>query len=378
MKVSVLAPDLSHNCLGRAYLLAELLEPNFEVEIIGPKLQKEIWKPLKDSYEYKSVDSGDRIYQFAPDIPKLIEIIDGEIILASKPRLQSYGVALLRKLNQNIPVILDIDDWETGLKIIYGRPVAYAWGVPTLINVDSFYYHRVLEIFSNLADSCTVSNRFLQDKFGGEIIPHARDTDIFDPSKYDKHESRKRYNLPMDDDIIMFLGSPRPHKGIEELAQAVNLIDRESTHLVIVGSEDASYENKLKNIGGDSLIIRGKQPFEQIPQWLSTADIIAVPQKRSSATRGQFPAKIFDAMAMGKPILSTDVGDIPYVLKNCGYIVEPGDELVIKNGLLKMLNDIEFRDNLGDQARSKCIQKYSYKSTSPRLAKIVNDTVSNF
>jgi len=36
MKISILPPDLSHNCLGRAYLLAKILQRHYEVEIIGP------------------------------------------------------------------------------------------------------------------------------------------------------------------------------------------------------------------------------------------------------------------------------------------------------------------------------------------------------
>ena len=36
MKISILSPDLSQNCLGRAYLLAKILQSHYEVEIIGP------------------------------------------------------------------------------------------------------------------------------------------------------------------------------------------------------------------------------------------------------------------------------------------------------------------------------------------------------
>ena len=38
MKISILSPDLSHNCLGRAYLLVKILQRRYEVEIIGPML----------------------------------------------------------------------------------------------------------------------------------------------------------------------------------------------------------------------------------------------------------------------------------------------------------------------------------------------------
>lgn len=46
MKISILTPDLSHNCLGRAYLLAKVLQRHYKVEITGPMFGEEIWGPI--------------------------------------------------------------------------------------------------------------------------------------------------------------------------------------------------------------------------------------------------------------------------------------------------------------------------------------------
>ena len=46
MKISILSPDLSHNCLGRAYLLAKVLQRHYKVEIIGPVFRYGIWEPV--------------------------------------------------------------------------------------------------------------------------------------------------------------------------------------------------------------------------------------------------------------------------------------------------------------------------------------------
>jgi glycosyltransferase involved in cell wall biosynthesis len=42
------------------------------------------------------------------------------------------------------------------------------------------------------------------------------------------------------------------------------------------------------------------------------------------ATVGQIPAKLFDAMAMAKPIVATDVNDFAGILDGCGLVVKPG------------------------------------------------------
>src|SRR5437867_7501203 len=57
MKITVLTPDMSHNCLSRAYALAEMLRRRHEVEIAGPIFGEGIWPPLANggSIPYKTV-----------------------------------------------------------------------------------------------------------------------------------------------------------------------------------------------------------------------------------------------------------------------------------------------------------------------------------
>jgi len=44
LKISILTPDLSHNCLGRVYLLAKILQKHYEVEVVGPMVCERIWE----------------------------------------------------------------------------------------------------------------------------------------------------------------------------------------------------------------------------------------------------------------------------------------------------------------------------------------------
>ena len=46
MKMSVLPADLSHSCVGRAYLLAKILQRRYEVEVVGSVFENGILKPV--------------------------------------------------------------------------------------------------------------------------------------------------------------------------------------------------------------------------------------------------------------------------------------------------------------------------------------------
>lgn len=374
MHVSILSFDLSHNCLGRAYVLAQLVGRNHDVEIVGPKLKNGVWEPIKDEYDYRGVETNTRIDQFSRKLPNLLGLISGDVVYASKPRTTSYGIGILATLGTNRPLILDIDDWESGFHYgPRGSMATYVKGIKKLYNVNSYYYTRFLEAISGVADARTVSNSFLQHRFGGTIIPHARDTEKFDPARFDRIRVREELNLPTDSFLVMFSGTPRPHKGVDDLAQAVADIDREDIRAVVVGAHDSTYVDKVRQIGGDSIIVRGLQPFNEIPKWVAAADVIAIPQKDSLNTRGQLPAKVFDAMALAKPVIATDVGDLSVVLDDCGLIIEPGNPDQLKKSILELYENKELRVTLGHKARQRCVRKYSYNALSP----VINDVITD-
>ena len=372
MLISIISPDLSHNCLGRAYVLAQLIEQNHDVEIIGPQLKGDIWEPIKNKYEYKGVKTGPRLYQFPFAIPDLLDRISGDVIYVSKPMTTSYGLGLLATIDNDRPLLLDIDDWETGFSYQYGRIKTYIKGIPRLLTVNSIYYKLSLEALSGLADARTVSNAFLQDRFGGTMVPHAKDTDKLDPTKFDEDSVRKEVDLPPDDFLVMFSGTPNPHKGVGDLAKAVAALDRDDVKAVVVGAHESEYVDTVRELGGDSIIVRGMQPFDEIPKWLAAADVIAIPQKNNPATWGQMPSKVFDAMAMAKPVIASDVSDLSLVLEDCGRIIEPGDVDELREAIMDLYTDEELCEELGQRARRRCVEKYSYDALAPVMEDLIS------
>jgi len=373
MKATIISPDLSNNGLGRAYVLAKLLERNHDVEIVGPMLNNEIWEPIKDEYDYQEVKSGPRLYQFLPSVPDILDLVSGDVVYVSKPLTTSYGLGLLATLGRDRPLVLDIDDWETGFNHKHGNTGTYLREIPRLINANSYYYTRSFEALSSIADARTVSNRFLQDKFGGKIVPHAKDTDKLDPSRFDKNRLRDELNLPQDEFLVMFSGTPRPHKGVDDLVRAVASLNCEDIQAVIVGAHESEYVNKIQQIGGDSVIVRGMQPFDEIPKWVATADVIAIPQKDSPATRGQLPSKVFDAMAMARPIIASDVNDLSRVLDGCGVLFEPENTIQLREAILNLYQNPQRRKELGRSARKRCVERYSFDALAPVLNDLIID-----
>ena len=115
----------------------------------------------------------------------------------------------------------------------------------------------------------------------------------------------------------------------------------------------------------------GQIPYHELPGYLGAADVVVIPQRQTTDTVGQIPSKIFDAMAMAKPIISTRVSDIPEILEGCGIIVSPGNVQEISDALKWIINNPEKAYTMGLKAREKCIKHYSLQTIKGKLDRIV-------
>jgi glycosyltransferase involved in cell wall biosynthesis len=270
-----------------------------------------------------------------------------------------------------------LDDWETAHAYEKNRSAKFYLNIiPHLYYVNSLSWKLVLENLCSFADEVTVSNTFLRKRMGGSVIVHARNTETFDPSLYSNNDVKRELGLPRDKTIAMFTGTPRPHKGVESLIEAQAQFKNDNLITVIVGDDDSRYSKKLKKTAGRSVVFCGRQPFKNIPKWIAACDIFIVPQRNTLANRGQIPAKVFDAMAMAKPVIATEVGDLPRVLDGCGIIVDPESPRAIADAIESLHVNLERRKALGNAARKRCVEQYSYKALAPKLKDIVLSVAS--
>jgi glycosyltransferase involved in cell wall biosynthesis len=375
VKVSILAFDLSDNATGRADLLARLLTPRWQVEVVGPRFGEDVWRPARGgsvSHGALAVGGVRRYPQFAGLWRQLAAQADGDVLYASKPRPTSYGAALLARRRRRRPLLLDIDDWEVGF---FRR--AGAWGtLGRALNVgnpNGLPWTWLTERLVGRADAITVASRFLQRRFGGTLIPHVRDTEAWDPARYDREAARARIGVGAER-VVMFLGTPRGHKGVDDLVEAIGVVGGD-VRLVLVGA-DATSESGRRWAARPWVRLVGEIPFDDVPRYLVAADAVAIPQRATSDTVGQVPAKIFDAMALGRPIVSTAVSMIPEILDGCGVLVPPGNVVALATALRRLLDDPASAAELGRRARERCREHYSFTAARAALFPIVERAVA--
>ena len=87
---------------------------------------------------------------------------------------------------------------------------------------------------------------------------------------------------------------------LEEIAT-----QRPHWHLVLVGPEDEAFrQSKLHLLS--NVHFTGNRPPEELPAWISSFDVCINPQVLNEMTIGNYPRKIDEYLALGKPVVATD------------------------------------------------------------------------
>jgi glycosyltransferase involved in cell wall biosynthesis len=357
-RVSILCHTLAGNALGRAWVFHELLRDDFELElVVSARRNDAIWKPLAQSGLTPRrwfVRTWPGFRWRARQIAR--ELVTGELVIAIKPRLHSYGLALTARRERLRPVLLDVDDWELGFFSPWSDAASapFSW-MSAASNLHTRWYFRR----TGLADAITVSTTYLARRLGGTCIPHARPESLPAGRALSPHP------------LVMFAGTPRPHKGLPDLVQAFRSVRLPDARLCIIGA-DHDRELALAAQSDRRIHIEPSVPLEALPGRLARAWVIAIPQRDELVSRAQLPAKLIDAMALGKAIVSTDVGDMRrWLSDDCGRVVPPGDPARLGAAIEALLVDAEQTARIGANARARFLALASERAVRPRLLAIV-------
>ena len=378
-KVSVVAWDLAHNPLGRAYLLADALRHEYDVELIGatfPRFGNELWEPLRTGGRVTIKRfPGSNFPGHFKNMTDVAEQIEGDIIVVSKPRLPSLELAILAKLHRNRPIVLDIDDYELGFfenrqPLTLQQIKADGWKLDTDCPHDEVWT-RYCESIVPLFDQITVSNEELQRKYGGMLLPHVRDARDFDPTIYPPDKIRAALGFSPEDRVIVYAGTPRVHKGYERIIAALEKLNRGTYKFLLIGSPaDWASRRFIENLTNKRVKIVPNIPFRDLPGYLSAGDLICLLQDESSVTsRYQMPAKFTDGLSMGIPVVATRVPPLVN-LANEG-LVDLLEDMPLDRKIEQIFENYEAHKKAALRNRQAFLERFSYDAVIPRLKELI-------
>ena len=384
-RITVITWDLGHNPLGRAYLLADVLRRDYDVELVGahfPRFGNEVWEPLRNCSRVtiKSFPGGNFPEHFK-HMEDIAEQIEGDVIYVSKPRLPGLELAILAKLHRNRPVIVDVDDYEPGFFRNRG-PLSLKQVKRKRHRPDFFCPHdetwtRYGESLIPMFEQVTVSNEELRKKFGGMVLPHIRDEHDFDPARYPREAIRAELGFTGADKVIVFAGTPRMHKGFTRIVTALENLKRSNYKLLIVGSPvDNEVRRFFAGIKSGRVKVVPNVPFSDLPGYLCAGDLICLLQAEEQVTaRFQMPGKFTDGLSMGIPVLATDVPPLVNLAQK--GLVELLGDTPLDRKIDEIFSNYDAYKQKAAQNRETFLREYSYGANLPGLQDTIDRVLNN-
>ncbi|MBT8098314.1 MAG: glycosyltransferase family 4 protein [Gammaproteobacteria bacterium] len=359
---------ISSNVAGGGVLacagIGRALERHYSVQLIGSLFGAEPWSGLDDlDFEVQYL-RGKSLPAYASVMRKLQKLIDGDIVIAHQLRLPSSGIGLLHKYRKHVPCALYIDDDDLALTLP-GR--SNRWR-DRLRAPSGDLYTRLVYKFARRADAIFCGSEYFANKFSGITVPLGRDAALYEPDNPERVSLRDKLGFAPNATVIGFLGNPRPHVGIEDLVQALEILDDQDLHLLVVPAGAARDDaRELFNKTPANVRLIEHRPSSDVPGFLAATDIVVVPQRASPVSQGQLPARLVEGMAMAKPIVTTRIADVPELLGDAAVYVPDRDPAAIANAVRQLRADPALARQMGAKAREIFLKRLSLEAMADKL-----------
>jgi len=118
----------------------------------------------------------------------------------------------------------------------------------------------------------------------------------------------------------------------------------------------------------ERIVIAGRVPYDEVPGYLAACDILAAPHAAAPGFIGS-PVKLFEYLAMGKAIVTTDLEQLGEVVQNehNGLTVPPGDAEALARAIVRLADDEDLRLRLGAAARHDAETLYTWRGNAERV-----------
>lgn len=232
-----------------------------------------------------------------------------------------------------------------------------------LFGLSSFLYKRasiIISVTESFKDKL-VNNKNIDSK-KIVVVTNGVDLEIFDSSRVLSFETTdKKWK---DKYVVGYIGTIGLCHKLNTVVEAAMLLEKDKDILLFVmgdGAERIRIENEIKNNNIGNLILYPQQPKEEMLRYLKASDAAIVHLQKDDLFKTVIPSKIFEAMAMKKPILMGVEGESRELLlaAECCLPFEPENARELADAIRELKNNKTKADRLGENGYQAVVEKYN-------------------
>lgn len=180
-------------------------------------------------------------------------------------------------------------------------------------------------------------------------------------TKRSKSSLRTELSLP-DGELVCYAGSLKQWKGVDTLVEAAK--DIPEVTVCLVGGT-AAQQDRLETAVGtmpSNVEMVGHVHPDQVPKYLAASDALVLPNtaERAISRRYTSPLKLFEYMAVGRPIIATDIPSLNEVLNDSSAYFAPPDSSSSLAGSIRQVLDDPDASKVARHARED-VKQYTWK-----------------
>lgn len=300
-----------------------------------------------------------------------------DVVIGTSPTFFAAMAAAYAGFRRRIPFIMEVRDlWPAifvELGVLKNRSLIRA-----LEYVELTLYRRATRIITvteafrrNLIERGVPAEKVL-------TITNGADVDYWQPMA-SPGELRQQLGL-QDAFVVLYIGA---HGISHALGRILDSAQYLSNHpkiqflFVGEGAEKSALIEQAQQNGLANVRFLDGVAKEQVKQFYALSDLCLVPLRGIPLFETFIPSKMFEIMAMGRPIVASVCGEAAAILARSGgaHIVEPEDSQAIAAAIVDLYHHPEKRHNMGQSGRKFVVEHYSRHSLASAYAAILQDAI---
>ena len=297
-----------------------------------------------------------------------------DVIMCESPPLFLGYSALYLKRKKKAKLIFNVSDlWPESAEKL--GVVTNKWMLKLAYRLEKKLYRKSVLVTGQTQGICkSINLRFPEVKT--YWLPNGVDVSYYNPSIVTSNW-RKENGFNENDILFLYAGIIGLAQGLEIiLVAAEKLKNNASIKFILLGSgpeketlQAIKKEKQLSNVYFFDAVSK-----TQMPQIIQASDVSVIPLRKLDLFLGAIPSKIFENLAMEKPVLLAVDGEARELFVNqgkCGLYSEPENINDLVKNVLLLANDPELRKQLGKKGRSYVEQSFNRNTIAQNFYQIL-------
>jgi glycosyltransferase involved in cell wall biosynthesis len=181
--------------------------------------------------------------------------------------------------------------------------------------------------------------------------------------------------------VVSYIGTHGMAHGLDTIFKTAESLKEEGKIVFLLVGDGAERERLLQekeDLGLTNVLMLPQQKKEKMPEILAASDACMVLLKKTDLFKTVIPSKIFEAMAMERPIILGVDGESREIIEegDCGICIEPENPDALADAVMELFKDNYLAEELGKKGKSFVASRYDREKLAMEYLALLKETVS--